>query len=70
MLLDVFLTEAFSTCPLRSRWLVALVLTIALLDCLALAKDAERPPQSGLQAFIKRVAGLPPQLVFDQCGVD
>ena len=37
--------------------------------CPALAKFAEKPPHSGLQALFKRVVGLPPQLVLDQFGV-
>ena len=53
-----------------SRWLVALLLTLALLDCLAPIKVVEKPPHRGLQALFKRVAGLPPQLVANQCGVD
>ena len=30
----------------------------------------EIPPHSGLQALFKRVAGLPPELATDKCGVD
>ena len=52
------------------RWLVALLLTVALLACLAPVKVVEKAQHSGLQASFKLVAGLLPQLVLDQCGVD
>ena len=43
---------------------------INLFNCLALAKVVEKPPHSGLQALLKCVAGLPPQLAFYYRGVE
>ena len=53
-----------------SRWLVALFLTVPLSDCLAPVKVVEKPPHRRFQALFKCVAGLPLQLVLDQCGVN
>ena len=61
--------DALPFCPLRSRLLV-LFLGVAVSDYLVPIEVIEKPPHRVLPAFFKRVAGLPPQPVSDQCGVD